>query len=120
MNGNYEETAKLLSDVADLKGGYAFKSEDYTDSGRFVLRTIIIREDGRITRQDATFISEETAKAYQRFELEPDDTLFVMVGATLGKVGYVKESDLPALLNQNMWVIRSKDREITHPRFLNY
>lgn len=43
-----------------------------------------------------------------------------MVGATLGKVGYVKACDLPALLNQNMWVIRSKNKEATHPRFLNY
>lgn len=43
-----------------------------------------------------------------------------MVGATLGKVGFVKECDLPALLNQNMWVIRSKDSNITDPRYLYY
>ncbi len=111
---------RRLSDVADLRGGYAFRSRDYTDHGHFVLRTINIREDGSIVHEGATFISEELASEHSRFELEPVDTLFVMVGATLGKVGFVKDCDLPALLNQNMWVIRSKDKKETHPRYLNY
>jgi len=108
-----------LEEVADLKGGYAFKSQDYTDFGRFVLRTLNIDDSGRITRDSAAYISEEKAKEYERFELEPWDTLFVMVGATLGKVGLIKESDLPALLNQNMWVVRAK-KERVNPRYLHY
>ena len=111
---------RCLSDVADLRGGCAFRSRDYTDHGRFVLRTKNIREDGSIIHDGATFISEELAKEYSRFELEPVDTLFVMVGATLGKVGFVTDCDLPALLNQNMWLIRAKDKQETHPRYLNY
>ena len=108
-----------LEEVADLKGGYAFKSQDYTESGRFVLRTLNIDDSGRITRDSAAYISEEKAKEYERFELVPWDTLFVMVGATLGKVGLIKESDLPALLNQNMWVVRAK-KERVNPRYLHY
>ena len=42
-----------------------------------------------------------------------------MVGATLGKVGYVRDSDLPALLNQNMWLIRAKPG-IAEPRYVQY
>ena len=84
---------RRLSDVADLRGGYAFRSRDYTDHGHFVLRTINIREDGSIVHEGATFISEELASEHSRFELEPVDTLFVMVGATLGKVGFVKDCD---------------------------
>ncbi|ALC16378.1 restriction endonuclease S subunit [Desulfuromonas soudanensis] len=108
-----------LQDVAELKGGYAFKSEEYTDSGRFVLRTVNIDGSGRITRNGATFVSEEKSKEYERFALQPWDTLFVMVGATLGKTGIVKESDLPALLNQNMWVVRAKDDKVNQ-RYLYY
>ena len=42
-----------------------------------------------------------------------------MVGATLGKVGYVRARDLPALLNQNIWVIRGLPGKID-PVFLHY
>jgi type I restriction enzyme S subunit len=108
-----------LGDVADLTGGYAFKSTQYTDKGRFVLRTVNIRDDFSITREGATFISEQEAQEYSRFDLQDKDTLFVMVAATLGKVGYVSSEALPALLNQNMWVIRAKPGEI-EPDFLQF
>lgn len=109
----------LLGDVAELSGGYAFKSEEYTESGHFVLRTVNITDDGRIDRRGATFVSLEAARKYERFALKPFDTLFVMVGATLGKTGFVKTQDLPALLNQNMWLIRAKPSLIS-PLYLHY
>lgn len=108
-----------LEDVAELKGGFAFKSKDYRPSGRFVLRTVNIDDNGAINRSGAAFISEALAPEYARFELESEDTLFVMVGATLGKVGFVRASDLPALLNQNMWVVRGKNGAI-NKRYLHY
>lgn len=114
-----EGSTVKLGDVANLGGGYAFKSEQYTDFGRFVLRTVNIRDDTSITREGATFISEEEAANFERFELREHDTLFVMVAATLGKIGFVRERDLPALLNQNMWVIRAKD-DLIDPIFLHY
>lgn len=108
-----------LDDIAELRGGYAFKSGQYTESGAFVLRTVNIANDGRIVRGNDKFIASETIAEYERFHLHAGDTLFVMVGATLGKAGYVTESDLPALLNQNMWVIRPLD-DRTDPRFLHH
>jgi type I restriction enzyme S subunit len=109
----------VLSSIADLSGGFAFKSEDYASSGRFILRTLNIRDDCSISRDDAVYLQEELCPQYARFELKPNDTLFVMVGATLGKIGYVRQKDLPALLNQNMWLIRAK-QGIADPRFLHY
>src|SRR5579863_2478054 len=108
-----------LSAVAELSGGFAFKSKDYASAGRFVLRTLNIRDDCSISREDAVFLPEELWPEYSRFELQPADTLFVMVGATLGKIGYVRSSDLPALLNQNMWCIRAKPG-IADARFIHY
>lgn len=108
-----------LSDVAELRGGFAFKSDDYAPVGRFILRTLNIREDGSISRDDAVYLPPELCHLYSRFELCPDDTLFVMVGATLGKIGFVKKSDLPALLNQNMWLVRAK-HQVSDPKFIHY
>lgn len=108
-----------LSDLADLSGGFAFKSSDYSEKGRFVLRTLNIADDGSINKDDAVFLPEDLCAQYSRFELHPNDTLFVMVGATLGKVGFVRENDLPALMNQNMWLIRAKPG-VSDPRFIHY
>ena len=108
-----------LDDVANLSGGFAFKSSQYTEEGRFVLRTVNIDENYSITRENANYISEDDAKNFERFSLREHDTLFVMVAATLGKIGYVRQRDLPALLNQNMWVIRAKRGKID-PIFLHY
>ncbi len=114
-----EWTSAKLRDVANLSGGYAFKSTQYSDNGRFVLRTVNIRDDYSITKDGAVFIPEAEASEYERFALQDKDTLFVMVAATLGKVGLVRENILPALLNQNMWVIRAIDGKID-PAFLHY
>ena len=108
-----------LTDLAELSGGFAFKSGDYAPFGRFILRTLNIRDDGNISKDDAVFLPEELCAQYERFELREHDTLFVMVGATLGKVGFVRADDLPALLNQNMWLIRAK-QEIADARFVHY
>ncbi len=118
MAGDWQ-TVKL-GEHADLRGGFAFKSKDYADQGHFILRTVNIRDDGRITRDGAVFLPECLVPQYSRFALQDGDTLFVMVGATLGKIGFVKSNDLPALLNQNMWVIRSPDPTALDNRFLNY
>lgn len=108
-----------LDDVANLTGGFAFKSSQYTEEGRFVLRTVNIDDNYSITRENANYISEDDARNFERFALREHDTLFVMVAATLGKIGYVRQRDLPALLNQNMWVIRAKRGKID-PIFLHY
>ena len=117
MSSEWQEVS--LDDIAELNGGYAFKSDEYTDQGHFVLRTVNITEDGRISRNGAAFVSLASAKKYERFLLKDLDTLFVMVGATLGKTGIVKSCDLPALLNQNMWVVRARTDRVD-PLFLHY
>ncbi len=117
MAGEWQHQA--LERVAELSGGYAFKSDDYSQEGRFVLRTLNIKDDGSINRDDAVYIPLEQCSQYQRFELEEHDTLFVMVGATLGKVGYVRRETLPALLNQNMWRIRGREG-LCDKRYLQY
>lgn len=108
-----------LDTVAELTGGYAFKSEEYAPSGRFVLRTLNIKDDGRINREQGVYIPLSECAPYERFELQTNDILFVMVGATLGKIGIVTERDLPALLNQNMWRVRAINGKVDS-RFLFY
>ncbi len=107
-----------LSEVADVTGGYAFKSKEYVPSGHFILRTLNISDQGRIDKSSAVFLSQEDVNKYSKFSLSAFDTVFVRVGSP-GKTGIVTTSDLPALLNDNMWRIRAKKGKCD-PRFLHY
>ena len=112
-------TTIALKNVADLTGGNAFKSSEYSKSGMFILRTLNIQDDCSIDAGNAKFIPHDLVDKYERFALQTNDTLFVMVGATLGKVGFVRSENLPALLNQNMWRVRAKEGKID-PIYLHY
>lgn len=93
-----------LSEIAEANTGYAFKSNQYTNEGTFVLRVTNINPDTSINPEDAKFITTESANnAYKNFQLAEGDVLLVMVGGSLGKIGIVDKNCLPAVLNQNMW-----------------
>ncbi len=104
-NGEVEK----LSDNCELSGGFAFKSTEYKSEGLFVLRVTNIKPDGTIDINDAKYISNDAVLDYEKYSLEAGDVLIVMIGGSIGKVGFVDKKVLPALLNQNMWLVRSKN-----------
>jgi type I restriction enzyme S subunit len=95
-----------LGQVVEANTGHAFKSSEYRASGTFVLRVTNINPDGTLDLTDAKYIDPVAANStYQSVRLEAGEILLVMVGGSLGKIGVVDESCLPAVLNQNMWKI---------------
>ena len=89
--GKYEEIpeeweSKKINDIIDFLGGFAFKSNEYSEKGKFVLRTLNIQENGSISRENEIFIPQEKCDQYKKYELKEGDTIFVMVGATFGKI----------------------------------
>ena len=97
---------KTVGDYCDLLNGYAFKSEDYVTSGGIPnFRVVNINWDGTISMDDCKFLPEQFADSHERYLLNEGDILFVMVGATRGKLAQIPASILPALMNQNMWRI---------------
>lgn len=98
-----------LEEGYSLTGGFAFKSVDYKENGHFVLRVTNIMPDGSINNKDAKFISNSEVENYKDYSLSKGDVLIVMIGGSIGKVGYVSSKHLPALLNQNLWKITSKN-----------
>lgn len=113
------------SDVSLSKGivlgrGYAFKSGEYVEEGIPIVRVTNISSNGAVDlAENCKWISIENSKNYTKYQLRNNDLLLVMVGATTGKIGYVNESILPALLNQNMWSLRSK-KGITDSIYIKY
>ncbi len=90
-----------LGKVAKVQGGYSFKSSDFSDSGVPVIRISNIK-DGYIKLDDIKYYPKEVTKRLKSFSLKRDDVVIAMSGATTGKIGIVKETDLPLLLNQRV------------------
>ncbi|MBE3641228.1 restriction endonuclease subunit S [Bacillus anthracis] len=109
-----------FKDKYDVSGGFAFKSNTYTEEGTFVLRVTNINKDSTITTKDAKFFpSDKIDASLNKYLLKENDVLMVMVGGSIGKVGYVHKDVLPALLNQNMWRISSLEGN-SCPRYIYY
>lgn len=102
--------------VGHISGGYAFRSTDYSSSGVFVLRVTNIEPSGLINQNDPVFLPpEKVTEELKRFYLNEGDILLVMVGGSLGKIGVVTSSVLPALLNQNLWRITPAGDQVFGP-----
>ena len=105
-----------LEDICLIKNGFAFKSEEYRENGRKVVRTKNFN-NGYVEDNDNVYISVESEEKYSQYLLMKKDFLLVMVGASIGNFVVVTEDVLPALQNQNMWNFRSKN---ISQEFLNY
>jgi type I restriction enzyme, S subunit len=92
-----------LAKVCFVKGGYAFKSKDFTTSGFPVIKIKNINSDKTINVKDVQFIPEKIAETAESFWLSSGDLLMAMTGATIGKFGLlVPEIDKTYLLNQRV------------------
>lgn len=98
-----------LEQIVKIRNGFAFKSEDYQEDGRLIIRTKNF-DNNTIKLDDVVYISEEKAKEYSDFELSKFDFLLVMVGASVGKSVITPSYILPALQNQNMWNFIVKEK----------
>lgn len=91
-----------LGDVCEIQGGYAYKSNDFIDSGYPVIKIKNINENTSVDVEDVQYISEDIALKTQNFWLNDGDLIMAMTGATVGKFGLVLNKDLPTLLNQRV------------------
>ena len=97
-----------FGEVFSIRTGFAFKSSTYANEGLLVFRVVNFSRDGAFDLSDVKFFPEELLDdKIKSFLLEEGEILMVMVGGTIGKTTRATKEILPALLNQNMWRIRS-------------
>ena len=99
----------ILSDIANIDSGYAFKSIDFTDSkmGIPIIRMSDFKAGG-LDISGAAKVVPETTIALDRFKLKTGDFVFGMSGS-LSNYGWVKKCDLPCFLNQRVGRIQAKE-----------
>ncbi len=78
-----------IGNLASVRGGFAYKSSDFSDEGLPVLKIKNIVGDGTVDANDVQRISSAMAEKTTRFGLKDGDVLMAMTGATIGKVGIV-------------------------------
>ena len=103
-NSNWLESR--VGEVAELKNGYAFKSEQYDTSGPYRVITISNVQDGRLDTAGCKYIKKipDDFKQYQL--LDVGDILISMTG-NVGRICKVSETGL--LLNQRVGRIIPKN-----------
>ncbi|EIU3493658.1 restriction endonuclease subunit S, partial [Pseudomonas aeruginosa] len=95
-----------LADIADVQGGYAFKSADFGSAGVAVVKIANIQPPN-VTLDSADRVEQHKLEGLARFELADGDILMAMTGATVGKVARFRKTER-AFLNQRVARISAK------------
>jgi len=100
---------KSLGEMCAVVPGFAFKSQDWQESGVPVVKIKNIQSDNTVDINDTDFVSEEIAeRTPPKFTLKHGEFLLAMTGATAGKIGRLR-SRRPMLLNQRVAKILPHD-----------
>jgi len=90
-----------LAKLANVQGGFAFKSADFTERGVLLVRIGNLTDGEVLYDNKSAFLPKELLDGYESYLLLQNDLLIALTGATTGKVArfYL---NLPALLNQRV------------------
>ena len=104
-----------LGDICDILNGFAFRSEQYTDSGIRIIRIANVQK-GYIEDSAPVFYPTESKEA-QKYMLSSGDLLMSLTG-NVGRVALIGENFLPAALNQRVACLRIKNETVLNKNFL--
>ena len=102
-----------FEDIIQFQSGYAFESSDYVQESEESV--LCFRSGDYNTRgeykpeSEKKYLPKNFIDEYPKHKLDKGDIIMTMVGANCGKMYMIGEKELPALLNQNMWRIRTAD-----------
>lgn len=103
-----------IGDLANVKGGFAFKGDSFCDSGVPVIKIKNIVGDGTVDIEGVQYVDIEQAEKSKKFQLNDGDILMAMTGATIGKTGIVVTGSQAPLLNQRVAKFEPKYQELNN------
>ena len=92
-----------LREVANVTGGYAFKSTSFCDKGYRVIRISDFNEKGFI---NSKIVRHPFDESLTPFLLQEKNIMLCMTGGTVGKSYFVSSLDEPMLTNQRVATIK--------------
>lgn len=99
-----------LGDACEILNGFAFKSENYVDSGIRVIRIANVQK-GYIEDNTPAFYPLDSV-GLDKYMLEEGDLLISLTG-NVGRVAILEKEFLPAALNQRVACLRLKTSRLT-------
>ena len=114
FNREWEE--KKLGEIADIKGGYAFKSQNFlNDKSKYqVIKMGNIYKNKLLLDRSPSYLNEISEKE-EEYLLKKDDIILTLTG-TVGKrdfgYSYQIEEEKNLLLNQRLACIKNKNQKI--------
>ena len=92
-----------LKNISNLNGGYAFKSEKFSNEGIRVIRISDFDEKGIKNKDIKRYPYSTDLDSYR---IMVNDILLCMTGGTVGKSAYIKVLDEDCYINQRVALIR--------------
>ena len=101
-----------LGDVAEVQGGFAFRSSDFTTFGIPIVRMSDLKQ-GMLDLSVAARVPDQVVKYLSDFKLQRGNLMIGMSGS-ITNYAIVKEENLPAYLNQRVGrlILKDKNRAI--------
>ena len=99
-----------LGEIADLQGGYAFKSSSWTESGVPVIKIGSVKP-GFVDLTQVSYVDASTAEAIPDDYRIPAGSLVVGLTGYVGQVGLVRTHDPIPLVNQRVAKFKHKSGE---------
>ncbi|NOT23475.1 MAG: hypothetical protein HOP22_12240 [Nitrospiraceae bacterium] len=112
-------TVKLKSVTSKVGSGATPKGGEavYKNSGVPLIRSMNVHFDG-FRRNGLVYIDEDEASLLNYVEIQSDDVLFNITGASIGRVTTAPADMAGARVNQHVCILRPTDKLM--PRFLSY
>ncbi len=101
---------KTIGDICLVLNGFAFKSQNYVDSGYRVIRISNVQK-GRVIDEAPKYYPFDLMLSLGQYILKENDLLMSLTG-NVGRVGLLTKDLLPAALNQRVACLRLKDDSV--------
>ncbi len=108
-----DKVIKVGSGITPRGGEKIYKSE-----GRPFIRSQNVGW-GELRLDDIAYIDENTHKTFDSTEIQKDDVLLNITGASIGRSAIADERVVKGNVNQHVCIIRTKQNEL-NPYYLNY
>ena len=99
-----------IGDICEILNGFAFKSENYVESGIRIIRIANVQK-GYI-EDSAPVFYPKNEKGIEKYRLESGDLLMSLTG-NVGRVAILTDEYLPAALNQRVACLRMKTDRVS-------
>ena len=104
-----EDWLGTLSEFVKVRGGYAFKSKDFKESGFAGIIKITNISMGFVDINKCDYVDEKAVlNLDEKFKIRTGDFLIAMTGAEIGKIGIVENTNKEIWLNQRVGKLEAK------------